>query len=421
MLRNVVRISCLLLLVLIIFGLGTGTGLLAGRIFFLAPSQADIASSSESGPNLALVTEAWNTIQKEYVDRSALQDGPMTYGAISGMVDALGDTGHSTFLSPSMVKQEQQQTAGEYDGIGAQVQQKDGNAVIVAPLDGSPALKAGLLPGDIIMRVDGQDVTGHSLDQILQQIVGPAGTSVTLTIMTPSTGVTRDVTIVRAKITIHNVTWVQLPGTTIAQVRLAEFSQGATQDLKTALAQIQQQHLTGIILDMRNNPGGLLSESVGTASQFLASGNVLQEKNAQGQTRAVAVQPGGVATDIPMVVLIDYGTASAAEIVAGALQDAHRATLVGDTTFGTGTVLNEFPLSDGSALMLATQEWLTPSGRVIWHKGITPDQAVPLGATVLPVLPETARSMTASDLQASGDQQLLQAMNILSQSTNASP
>jgi carboxyl-terminal processing protease len=210
------------------------------------------------------------------------------------------------------------------------------------------------------------------------------------------------------------VTWQQLPGTTIAHLRITAFSQGISQELQKALTDIQKQGMTAVILDLRNDPGGLLDEAVNTASQFLSSGNVLEEKNAQGRITPVPVKPKGMATDLPMVVLINGGTASAAEITAGALQDAHRATLVGETTFGTGTVLNEFHLSDGSALLLATEEWLTPAGRVIWHKGIAPDVTVSLPANTAPLIPEAERGMTTDQLHASGDEQLLRAMDVLS-------
>jgi carboxyl-terminal processing protease len=210
------------------------------------------------------------------------------------------------------------------------------------------------------------------------------------------------------------VTWQQLPGTTIAHLRITAFSQGISQELQKALADIRKQGMTAVVLDLRNDPGGLLDEAVNTASQFLSSGNVLEEKNAQGHITPVPVKPQGMATDLPMVVLINGGTASAAEITAGALQDAHRATLVGETTFGTGTVLNEFHLSDGSALLLATEEWLTPAGRVIWHKGIAPDATVSLPTNVAPLIPEAERGMTTDQLHASGDEQLLRAIDVLS-------
>lgn len=252
----------------------------------------------------------------------------------------------------------------------------------------------------------------------MKRILGPAGTSVTLTILNPGSEQSRDVTLVRAHLTLHNVTWQRLPDTTIAHVRVAVFSKGVSQDLKQALTDIHQQGLTGIILDLRNDPGGLLDEAVGVASQFLSSGNVVLEQDAQGHTTPIAVKSGGLATTLPVVVLINQGTASGAEIVAGALQAAHRATLVGEKTFGTGTVLNEFKLSDGSVLLLATEEWLTPQGHLIWHQGIAPDEVIPLPANTSPLLPELEPGMSSTQLQANGDQQLLQALALLSHPKN---
>jgi carboxyl-terminal processing protease len=364
---------------------------------------------------LDLFNQAYQIVQQNYVDRSALQQTQLEYGAISGMVDGLGDTGHSRFLTPQMVQQENNFTQGSFEGIGAEVTMKDGQAVIIAPIDGSPAQAAGVKPGDIIMKVDGVSMAGLNLGDVVSKVVGPAGTKVTITLQDPQTGATRDLTITRAKITIQNITWYMLPGTTIAHLRIAAFSQGVTTDLQAALKQIQSQGATGIILDLRNNPGGLLDEAIGVTSQFQGSGNVLLVKNAQGQEQAIPVKSGGLALNIPMVVLINQGTGSAAEIVAGALQDAHRADLIGDTTFGTGTVLDSFKLADGSEVLLATEEWLTPSGRVIWHKGITPDVSVSMATNVIPLLPESEHAMTAAQLQSSQDVQLLKAINQLSQ------
>jgi len=397
-----------------------GIGLTAGVIIDRQALAPDPNIPANSQQNFGLMAEAWNTIEKEYVDRSAVNPQNMTYGAISGMVNSLGDTGHSTFLSPEMVKQEQNFTQGQFDGIGALMEMKNGNPTIVAPFDNSPAQKAGLKPGDVITKVNGTDISGLPLNQVVSKILGPAGTNVTLTVLDPKTGQTRTVTITRAKIQVSNVTWQMLPGTKIAQIRIAGFSQGVTKDLQKAINDAKQQGATAVILDLRNNPGGLLSESIGVASQFLTSGNVLLEKDAKGNITPVPVESGGVAPKISMVVLINGGTASASEIVSGALQDANRAKLIGETTFGTGTVLNEFPLSDGSALLLATQEWLTPNGHSFWHVGISPNITVTMSANVTPLIPEAERNMTAAQLKSSGDVQLLKAIQVLSGSKSSS-
>ncbi len=414
-----IRLRRLATLTLIVFALmlGMGAGVVLDRQAVVAHAQSSTAS--DVGPDFQLITEAWNKIQQNYVDHAAEQTQPLTYGAISGMVSALGDTGHSTFLSPAMVKSEHDYTQGQFEGIGAEVQTKDGHTVIVAPFDGSPAQKAGLRAGDAILKVNGDDVSGLPLDQVVGRILGPAGTSVTLTILNSKTGQTTDLTLTRARITMNNVTWQRLPGTTIAHLRLAGFSQGVSRELQQALTAMQQQGVTGIILDLRNNPGGLLNEAVNTASQFLSSGDVLLEQDAQGQVTHVAARRGGVATQLPMVVLVNNGSASAAEIVAGALQDAKRAPVIGETTFGTGTVLSEFSLSDGSALMLAIEEWLTPNGRVIWHKGILPDQVIALPSSADALTPESERDMSAAQLQASSDTQLLQALRQFTSSANS--
>lgn len=399
-----------LILLALTLGVAVGVGLDRQG---LTASAAQGGVAPDATPDFQLLTEAWNTIQQSYVDRAAVQPRQMTYGAISGMVDALGDTGHSHFLTPEMVQHEQDITQGHFEGIGAEVQMKDGHVVIVAPMDDSPAQQAGLHPGDIILKVNGQDVLDLPLYQVVQRIQGPAGTQVTLTLMDPKTEETRDVSLQRARITLRNVTWQVVPGTRIAHVRVAAFSQGVTQALKKALSDAKGQGASGVILDLRNDPGGLLDEAIGVASQFLTQGNVLLEKDAQGKVTAVPVKPDGQATDVPVVVLINAGTASAAEIVAGALQDAGRATVLGETSFGTGTVLNEFHLSDGSALLLATQEWLTPNGRVIWHQGIVPDVVVALPRNATPLLPEAERGMTAAEVRGSRDGQLLKALDLL--------
>jgi carboxyl-terminal processing protease len=366
-----------------------------------------------TGPDFALLDQAWKVIDRFYVDRSALGSRRMTYGALAGMVNALGDIGHTVFLTPGMVEQERTVAQGRLAGIGAEVQMKGGEVVVVAPMDGSPAKKAGLRSGDVIVKVDGKPVAGLGLLQVVDWIRGPVGTTLTLTVRDPGTDETRKLSLTRAEVTLQSVTFHLLPESRFAHVRIATFSRGASGQLGHVLQAIEQGGATGLVLDLRNDPGGLLEEAVGVASRFLKDGSVLQEKDARGQRTAVPTEKGLPLCSLPMVLLINRGTASAAEIVSGALQDAGRASLVGEKSFGTGTVLKEFPLSDGSALMVAVEEWLTPKGRTIWHQGIAPDVVVPLPANVLPLVPELEGALTVQQLQASGDEQLLKALALL--------
>ncbi len=396
----------------LIFGIGLMSILIFGQQA-LSAFFTSLGISAKTEPDFELMAQAWETIRAEYVDRDAVKPQKMTYGAIAGMVEALGDTDHSTFLSPQMLKDEENFAKGSYKGIGAELRLKNGHVVIVAPFDGSPAQKAGLRPGQVILKVDGKSINGLPLIQVVQRISGEGGTRVTLTILSPGSGNARDVTLTRTTISMHNVTWQKLPGTDLAHLRLAGFSEGVAKDMRAALEEITQTGASGIVLDLRDNPGGLLSEAIGVASLFLREGNVLLEKGVTGKITNVPVRPGGIAPKIPLVVLINSGSASAAEILSGALQDAGRAELIGEKTFGTGTVLQEFPLNDGSALLLAVQEWLTPKGRVIWHQGIDPDQKVALPEGTLPLFPLLERGMTPSELRQSTDRQLLAALKVL--------
>lgn len=402
-----------ILIIGLIFGIFIGIILDSQVLNTIALGAGPTTASTSSSPDFKLMNEAWSVIQRYYVDRQAVDAKKLTYGGISGMVDALGDTGHTRFLTPEMLKAENNYTQGQFEGIGAEVQMKDGHVVIVSPIDNSPAQKAGLRPGDVIIKVNGQDITGLSLADVVSRITGPAGTQVTITILHPGSTAPQDYTLTRAKITVQNVTWTMVPGTKIAHIRLAAFSQDVSKDLQKALQDAQKQGATGIILDLRNDPGGLLNEAVSVTSQFIGSGNVLQTKDASGNIKNVPVEPGGIATKIPMIVLINQGSASASEIVAGALQDANRAKLVGEKTFGTGTVLKQFDLTDGSAMLVATEEWLTPKGRVIWHQGIAPDVSVTLPAGVTLLTPEAETSMTPQQIQSSGDSQLLDGLKLL--------
>jgi carboxyl-terminal processing protease len=406
---HIVGLVCL---ILVVFGAGAGTG---AAIALQNHNPRTLTVSQDSVGQFQLLEQAWNLARTNYVDRTATQPQPLAYGAIGGMIDSLGDTGHSTFLTPQEVKQQNDFEQGQLQGIGVEVQDKNGSVVIIAPIDGSPAQKAGLRPGDIILKVNGQTIT--TVADAVRLILGPAGTSVTITIQ-ESSGAARDVPLVRAIINLVSVTWHQLPGSTIADLRLSSFIKGTAAELDNALGAIAAQGDSAIILDLRDNPGGLLSEAIGVASRFLKSGNVLLEKDIDGNIKADPVLKGVPVTDLRLVVLINQGTASAAEIVAGALHDAGRARLIGETTFGTGTVLVQFPLSDGSALVLAVQEWLTPASKTIWHTGLAPDHSVALAAGVSPLFPELEQDLTAAQLLSSGDAQLLAALNSLATPNN---
>jgi carboxyl-terminal processing protease len=329
------------------------------------------------------------------------------------MLAALGDVGHTRFLSPEDLRAEQEALSGRFEGIGAHVGTRDGKPTVLAPLPGSPAERAGIRAGDVIVRVDGREVERLDTQEIVRLVRGPAGTAVTLTVLHQGDTDATDIQVTRARIESPNVVWTITPGTNVAHILLLQFAERSAQDIADALREAQARGATSIILDLRNNPGGLRDEAVGVASQFLRSGNVLLEVNADGQRTEFPVRPGGAALDIPLVVLVNEGSASSAEIVAGALQDQRRGRVIGSQTAGTGTVLSIFTLSDGSALFLGTSGWLTPDGRQIWRRGIDPDILLPLPAGALPLLPFEEERLTPEQLRDRDDAQLLRALQEL--------
>jgi len=394
-----------------------GAGIAVGRID-LAPAGGDAtasgapAASGAPGDDFALIREAWDTIHKNYVAADSLDDRKLAYGAIDGMTEAVGDTGHTTFMTPEERAARNSALSGSYVGIGVEVDTTpEGLPLVVGVFRDSPADEAGLKAGDVIVGVDGKTTVGEDLDSVIARVRGEAGTPVVLTVRSGDAP-ERDVRIVRADVQIEPVSWAMVPGTKTAMLRLEQFSSGAAPKIRTALLELKTAGADRLIFDLRGNPGGYVNEAVAIASEFLASGKVYIERNAAGEEKATAVTPGGVATDLPLVVLVDKGSASAAEIVAGAIQDAGRATLVGQTTFGTGTVLGEFALSDGSALRIGTVEWLTPKGRVIWHEGIAPNVVVERPADVAPVVPDDLRPMTVADVSRIADPQLKKAIEL---------
>ncbi len=407
----VLLVGALLLITAIVFFAG---GMAFDRIALRGLSLFR-GGGSEGGLDTALLEEAREIIQQHFVIQELATDENLQTGALAGMVDILGDTGHSRFMTPSMVEEQHNYTAGEFEGIGAYVEMRDGLVTVVSPIDNSPAQAAGVQPGYIVMEVNGEDMTnGMSLQDVVDRIIGPAGTEVTIKFFDPETSEEVVLTIKRARIELENVTSTMLPGTSLAFIRIAGFSRDVGKDLAAAIDAAEAQGATGIILDLRNDPGGLLDEAIAVAGQFLPPDSVVVlRQDAQENIREERTSSKDESTALPLVVLINQGSASASEIVSGALQDHQRATLVGETTFGTGTVLNEFPLSDGSAILLATEQWLTPDGRVIWREGIVPDEVVELTGPVRLVVPATADDLTAEELAATEDAQLLRAMELL--------
>ncbi|NTU82681.1 MAG: S41 family peptidase [Chloroflexales bacterium] len=391
---------------------GVGGGLLGGLL--INRPVAACPESEEVCKEFAIFWEAWDLARDSYVEPEATNPDEMTAGAINGMLDTLGDNGHTRFMTAEESRAWDEQLRGSFEGIGAYIDVRDGQTMIVAPIEGSPAEQAGLRAGDVIQAVDGQPTHGWTVSDLQAKVKGPGGTTVTLTVLHPDAEEPVDITITRAEVVVPSVSWRMLPDN-VAMVRLSSFDDDAGRELREALGDAKAQGAQAVILDMRNNPGGLLDQAVDVASQFLPQGTtVLLEEDRTGQREAKVTGGGGIALDLPLVVLINEGSASSAEIVSGALQAAGRAPLVGETTFGTGTVLTPYRLSDGSRLLLGTQQWLTPDGRQIRGQGIAPDERVSLPSDVAPLSPAEAAALGAAELRAGPDAQLARAIEMAS-------
>ena len=412
---SVVRRAVIGLALVITFSVGIGVGNLALPALGISGSPTPAPNTGTGPTNFGLIKEAWDTLHTKYVGADQLNDRDLVYGAINGMTEAVGDTGHTTFMTPEERADRSSDLSGKYVGIGVRIDTAaDSLPLIVGVFKESPAEGAGLKVGDEIVAVDGKTTKGHTIDEIVGWVRGEAGSSVTVTVKTGGDGREREVAMVRADVAVDPVSWAIVPGTHTALVRLEQFSQGAADDLKKALTDAKTAGADRIVFDLRGNPGGYVNEADAVASQFLTSGTVFIEKAADGHTTSHPVAEGGLATDLPLVVLVDGGTASSSEIVSGALQDNGRAQIVGVKTFGTGTVLGEFPLSDGSALRVGTVEWLTPKGNEIWHKGITPDVVVERASDIAPLDPEEVGKMTPAQISKLTDLQLAKALTVVS-------
>jgi len=396
-------------------GIGVG-GLVVSAASGSAATTPDPAvTPAPSAPTeFGLIKEAWDTLHEQYVARSELDDRALIYGAIDGLTQAVGDTGHTDFMTPQERVDRNDALSGSYVGVGVRIEPTDaGLPQVIGVFDGSPAEAAGLQTGDVIVEVDGRSTTDQTIDAVATWVRGESGTTVKITVRADGTGPERTYDVVRADVPIQPVSWTLVPGSRTALIRLEQFSSGAADDMVKALLAARAAGADRVVLDLRGNPGGYVNEAVGIASQFLESGVVYLERDAQGKETTHEVSPDGVATDLPLVVIVDKNTASSSEIVSGALQDAGRATIVGATTFGTGTVLGEFELSDGSALRIGTVEWLTPDGRRIWHEGIAPDVPVAIGEGVNPTTPDDVRAMSPAQVAATDDAPLARALMLV--------
>ncbi len=325
--------------------------------------------------DMAIFNEAWDIIESQF-DGELPAEEDLLYAVIAGSLETLGDN-YTRFTEPEIAARMREDMGGSIEGIGAFVREtEEGLVEVVRPISGQPAEAAGLLAGDFIIGVDGEDITDLSLDEALLLVRGPRGSEVVLTIFRPKTGEELIVPIVRARFEIPIIE-SQMVTEDIGYIHLAEFNVNATERTEEALADLLEQGAASIIFDVRDNPGGFLDQSVSVADIFLPKGVVLLERNNQGLDRTFTSESGDAGEVFPLVVLVNPGSASASEIVAGAIRDNDRGILVGETTFGKGSVQSLHELSDGSELRVTIARWYTPNNISISEEGITPDIEVP--------------------------------------------
>ena len=322
-------------------------------------------------PEFAKLAEVWEILEREHIDAGELEPSILTDGAIRGMLEATGDE-HASYLDPEQYSFQRQEIRGTFEGIGAEVTVRNGLITIVAPIPDTPADEAGVKPGDVILSVDGQSVTGWDLFQVINLIRGEKGTRVNIEVRRDRTGETEVLEIVRGVIQLESVRLTMLVGR-IGHLRITSFSGTTLEELERALERFERSQGQGLIVDVRNNPGGLLSSVVEVTSQFIDEGLVLYQLDGRGNRRDWDAERGGMALEVPMVVLVNGFSASASEVFAGALTHHGRAETIGVKTFGKGSVNNLWPLMDGSAVNFTIGRWYTPDGKLIEGEGITPD------------------------------------------------
>ena len=356
---------------------------------------AATSNSTETYKQLNLFGEVFERVRAEYVDE--VSDDALVESAINGMLTSLDP--HSNYLNTKNFNDMKVQTRGEFGGLGIEVTKENGLVNVVSPIDDTPAARAGLKPGDLITHLDGDPVQGMTLPEAVEKMRGPVNSEIKLTIRREGKD-PFDVKLIRATIKIQSVR-SHLEGDNIAYIRITTFNEQTDVGLNNAMKNLKQQaggKLLGVILDLRNDPGGLLDQAVAVADAFLEKGEIVSTRGRRSEdAQRYNARPGDIAAGLPVAVLINGGSASASEIVAGALQDHHRAILLGTRSFGKGSVQTIIPLPGHGAMRLTTARYYTPSGRSIQAKGIDPDIVVE--AAKIEKTPEEAKVTTASDLK----------------------
>jgi carboxyl-terminal processing protease len=334
--------------------------------------------AGETYEELKTFSEVLNQVQKHYVDETKPKD--LIQGAIRGMLATLDP--HSAYMTPDMYKEMQVETRGEFGGVGIQIGVKENRLAVIAPIEGTPAHRAGIKAGDFIVKVNDETTKDLTLMDAVQKMRGPKGSKVNLTIQREGTSDPLLFTLVRDTIKIESVKSKVIDN--LGYVRLTQFQEATGRDLAKAIKQFKEQKVQGAILDLRNNPGGLLTAAVDVSEQFLPNGKmVVYTKSREGKKDEWLSKSKDQLEDLPVIILVNEGSASASEIVAGALQDWGRAVIVGTTSFGKGSVQTILSLGDGSGLRLTTAKYYTPKGRSIQSTGITPDIVVKLPASAV--------------------------------------
>ncbi len=365
--RQITTIISLLLLVSVTFGSG----------YILGAQSQQPATAQGASPRDALFApfwEAWELLHEFYVD--PLDDTALMEGALQGMMNAPGDT-NTDYMSPDRYAQAREGLSGEYEGIGATVRQDEdtGALIIVRPLPGSPAETAGLLSGDQVVAVDGEDITGLDQDIIISMVRGPAGTEVVLGIRRDGNDEILEIAVPRARIALPSAEY-EIFEDNIGYVLLYNFGQDSDVELAHILADMGVENLEGLILDLRGNTGGYLDTTLEIISMFISRGTIFIERGTDGAEQSIQAYGNPIAPTVPMVVLVDNFSASASELVAGALQDYNRATIIGTRTFGKGSVQTWRELSNGGGIRITISRWFTPNGHSVEPDGIEPDFVV---------------------------------------------